>query len=361
LFVLCLDELDDGGFDSGEEEDYYYEDMTREQQVEMSTSLQQVLSILPQPQTSLESEYGISLKQIKNSLWDSYFDVESTVDYYLELINKKELNKRKEKGNISSTTTFDAAPGIENEMEKLSIQVSPPPTTTKPKLSKLSSKIAQSKLSKSSSSSSSSTSTPTHTPTPTLTKPLSKLQQKMLLKQQQQIRESSTSSTSTQTQTQGQGTESTSPILNDTTTATITTSTTEEAEEEEEEVDLNEFKATPSLFANSLLPPPSSSSFSNHIPIDSPSTITSTSQQTPAGGGGGGGGKNVELAKHLAKSINININNFINPSSGGGGGGAAWGLSPDDKVLEARKGTALSSSSSKSSASSVTAQRAAKR
>ncbi|KAJ1311278.1 hypothetical protein OPQ81_009776 [Rhizoctonia solani] len=55
------------------------EEMTAEQKDQMATSLAQVRSVLGD-----KSESGIDDKEIKDALWDSYFDVEGTISWLLD-------------------------------------------------------------------------------------------------------------------------------------------------------------------------------------------------------------------------------------------------------------------------------------
>ncbi|GAA5901070.1 uncharacterized protein JCM6883_004742 [Sporobolomyces salmoneus] len=361
------DELDDGGFDSGED---YYEDMTSEQQAQMVSAVSQVESLLGGPNAS-----GISTKEIRDSLWDSYFDVEGTVGYYLDVIHKREGKRKREEGNPQSSSLSlsafgsegstgsgngneeEVVKGTEGKLAKLSIdddapKPKPTATTHKKPPSKLSSKIAAQKLSKSSSPSSSSVAAPpssSSTPTPTAgttnvgeekKKPLSKLQLKMLAKQQAQ---------------QAATTSSSSKAID--TPSPASASNPNAAKEEDTEMSaVNEIlspifssspapaqlAATPSPFASSLLPPRS------HNNASAKPTTTGGGGGTSAGGESGSG---IELARHLSRSITGSTLSLGSGSGVGGGGGGMrggmnvedlWGLSPDDKVLEARKGTALS-------------------
>ncbi|GAA6024909.1 hypothetical protein JCM11491_005520 [Sporobolomyces phaffii] len=303
------DELDDGGFDSSED---YYEDMTSEQQAQMVAAVQQVEQILG-PST----QSGVSAKEIRDSLWDSYFDVEGTVAYFLDVVHKREVKKKKEQGKPSPASPLpdgddqagnEQMQGIEateRGIENLSINPAP--------RSKLSSKIAALKLAKSSSSpslpsksTSSSPSTPpatTTTTTTTTTKPLSKLQQKMLAKQQASAARPAASSTSAPSSRPAPAPSSPPPTTESSTTAVtlppIFTNATPSG---------RALSATPSPFAASLVP------------------------QTPSSTSRGG----IELARLLAKSVTAVGGPTSLPA-----GQDAWGLSPDDRVMEARKGTAL--------------------
>ncbi|GAA5880026.1 hypothetical protein JCM16303_004442 [Sporobolomyces ruberrimus] len=314
------DELDDGGFDSGED---YYEDMTSEQQAQMVASVKQVEQVL-----GPSSESGISSKEIRDSLWDSYFDVEGTVSYYLDQVHKREQRKKKELGNdpsldsATSSLSVGETNGVDVKMENLSLDPTHPPTPLSsssplpPKVSKLSSKIASSKLSKTSalpppptSATPSSEQPSSSTSIVPTKKPLSKLQQKMLLSKKKDLPSTST--------TTSPPIEPTEPITTKTSEdMTLSNNPSLELSPIFSEPPPKQLAANPSPFASSLLP----------------------SQSPTRGGGQGGGG--IELARHLAKSINV---------VGGAGGTRGrkvedlWGLSPDDKVLEARKGTALGS------------------
>ncbi|GAA5916124.1 hypothetical protein JCM6882_003944 [Rhodosporidiobolus microsporus] len=100
------DELDDGGFDAGED---YYADMTSEQQAQMASALSAVQAVLG-PNTA------ISDRAIQDALWDSYFDVDGTVAFLLDEQHKKEERKRKEE---------DTAPSA--SLASLSLSNNPPP------------------------------------------------------------------------------------------------------------------------------------------------------------------------------------------------------------------------------------------
>ncbi|GAA6001540.1 hypothetical protein JCM10207_006714 [Rhodosporidiobolus poonsookiae] len=68
------DELDDGGYSDGED---YYADMTSEQQAQMASAVSAVHAVLG-------SDSPIPDKAIRDALWDSYFDVDGTIAYLLD-------------------------------------------------------------------------------------------------------------------------------------------------------------------------------------------------------------------------------------------------------------------------------------
>ncbi|QRV91459.1 hypothetical protein RhiJN_19477 [Ceratobasidium sp. AG-Ba] len=71
-----LDELAEDDLSDNYDED---EEMTIEQRDQMNTGLVQVRSVLGD-----EEESGIKDKQIKDALWESYFDVEGTISWLLD-------------------------------------------------------------------------------------------------------------------------------------------------------------------------------------------------------------------------------------------------------------------------------------
>ncbi|GAA5863186.1 hypothetical protein JCM3774_000803 [Rhodotorula dairenensis] len=85
------DELDDGAFDAN---DSYYEDMTSEQQAQMTEAFAQVQAVLG-------TDSPISDNQIRDALWDSYFDVDGTIAHLLDEQHKKEVRKQKEQGEAT--------------------------------------------------------------------------------------------------------------------------------------------------------------------------------------------------------------------------------------------------------------------
>ncbi|GAA5983246.1 hypothetical protein JCM10908_000210 [Rhodotorula pacifica] len=85
------DELDDGAFDGQED---YYEDMTSEQQVQMAEAFAQVQAVLG-------TDSPISDSQIRDALWDSYFDVDGSIAHLLDEQHKKEVRKQKEQGEAA--------------------------------------------------------------------------------------------------------------------------------------------------------------------------------------------------------------------------------------------------------------------
>ncbi|GAA5943784.1 uncharacterized protein JCM15063_006492 [Sporobolomyces koalae] len=306
------DELDDGAFDEG---DYYDEDMTSEQQAQMSDALRQVLQVL-----GPASQSGISDKEIRDSLWDSYFDVQGTVEHFLDQVHKREQKKQKLQGNsLEPLDPVPAAPEPEiahtrHELANLSI-ADPPRTSASSTSSKLAAKIAANKLAKSAS-----TVPPPPASVPAQSqevkqKPLSKLQQKMLAAKQPKP-----SATAPPTA-------ASAPPMSSLPEAGVTQTDAMAVDERETllppsfSAPPRDLSATPSPFASSLLP--------SSLLSSSPSSAMSVST-----GGGEGGGRR-DLAKHLSRSISPTTNTSLVICTD------LWGPSPDDKVMDARKGTAL--------------------
>lgn len=76
-------------------DDYYsdedpYENISYEDQESLAAALSQALEILGPSDTS-----GISQREIKDALWDSYFDVDTAVGHLVEEKSRKEAKKQK--------------------------------------------------------------------------------------------------------------------------------------------------------------------------------------------------------------------------------------------------------------------------
>ncbi|KEP54105.1 EF Tu GTP-binding domain protein [Rhizoctonia solani 123E] len=125
------------------------EDMTDEQKDQMATGLAQVHSVL-----GSNDESGIDDKQIKNALWDSYFDVEGTITWLLDQRAKQAAAaakkvpdrdeslqaplsalgrlalQRRQPGSSSATSTSDKPSGLASlakGLSKKSLNVGTPP------------------------------------------------------------------------------------------------------------------------------------------------------------------------------------------------------------------------------------------
>ncbi|CAE6365161.1 unnamed protein product [Rhizoctonia solani] len=145
------------------------EEMTDEQKVQMATGLAQVRSVL-----GSKDESGIDDKQIKDALWDSYFDVEGTVSWLLDQRAKQAAAaakkvpdqdeatqaplsalqrlalQRRQTGSSSTTSAGDKPSGLASLAKGLSKKspnvggpvhspvVAPTPANLPPKTSKLS-------------------------------------------------------------------------------------------------------------------------------------------------------------------------------------------------------------------------------
>jgi len=270
----------------------------------------QMVAATTQVKQVLGQQDSISDKQIRDSLWDSYFDVEGTISYLLDELHKQESKKKRkeEQGKELSQTTPQLEDSQQGEtrvkMERLSLQPTPSDTTSLPpptKLSKLSTKVSLAKSTPSSASEDPPISSSNGDVAPPSTKPLSKLQQKMLLAKQQKSQSSSQSSSNPlSTPTPSETAPPPPTPIDDTIMVTLPAS----------------FEPSPFLVAP---PSPFASALKPHL-----------KRELKAG---------KELAEHLAKSSPIEL--------AMGGKRERWGLSPDDKVLEARKGTALGKESVK--------------
>ncbi|GAA5828764.1 hypothetical protein JCM11251_005863 [Rhodosporidiobolus azoricus] len=132
------DELDDGGF----EEDYTA-DMTSEQQAQMASALSAVQTVLG-PSTT------ISDRAIQDALWDSYFDVDGTVAFLLDEQHKKEERKRKEEDTAGPPSAALASLSLSSPPPPPipSTADAPAPPTTAPPKNKLAAKMAANKAAK---------------------------------------------------------------------------------------------------------------------------------------------------------------------------------------------------------------------
>ncbi|GAA5893986.1 hypothetical protein JCM5296_004125 [Sporobolomyces johnsonii] len=178
------DELDDGGFDSGED---YYEDMTSEQQAQMASAVSAVQGVLG-PNTP------ISDKAIRDALWDSYFDVEGTIAFLLDEQHKKEVRRKKEEE--TPPTASLASLSLDAPTSPSPTVPAPSPTPDQPAAAppknKLAAKMAANRAAKAAAAAASTApapapsvaptpapAAPSPASTPAPEKKLSKLQQKM--------------------------------------------------------------------------------------------------------------------------------------------------------------------------------------
>ncbi|GAA5940527.1 hypothetical protein JCM10213_001133 [Rhodosporidiobolus nylandii] len=180
------DELDDGGYSDGED---YYADMTSEQQEQMAAAFSQVQAVLG-------PDFPSSDRSIRDALWDSYFDVEGTVAHLLDEQHKKEQRKKKEADTPAPPPTdslaslsLDPTPSLPSPVPTST--TSAPAPTPAPK-NKLAAKMAANRAAKAAAAAAASApapptaaAPPPSAPAPTALpaqpeKRLSKLQQKML-------------------------------------------------------------------------------------------------------------------------------------------------------------------------------------
>ncbi|KAM0791514.1 hypothetical protein ACM66B_005965 [Microbotryomycetes sp. NB124-2] len=309
------DELDDEAIDSGGED--YYDDMTDEQAAQMASALSAVHQLLG-PTTP------ISDKDIKDALWDSYFDVDGTVAYLLDEQHKKQAAKAKAQDSIVPLQELPV-----ESMADLSIGPSSPPSSNIPSeasfvqprsTSKLAAKMAANKAARTAKTSSSSenvTSSPTTAvespPTAQVEngKKLSKLQQRMLASKAAKAAGISTRKAS------AQGQASSAPVEQP-------TSTQAEAETAQASPSAPPLLANPSPFASSLV---------------------------------------TRAKPFLSGEANRIEHSFVFRSVAAGAAPGndddlrtRFGPSPDDKVLEARKGTTLAQKVSKANSQPASAR-----
>ncbi|CDZ96597.1 ef tu gtp-binding domain protein [Phaffia rhodozyma] len=98
---------EDSGSDYGNE----WDDMTVDQRVQMDSALAHVRSTLGPQETS-----GFSDKEIKDSLWYYYFDAEKTISWLLE-----ERTKAEKKKNEDPTLQSDEPPVLLTALQRLSL------------------------------------------------------------------------------------------------------------------------------------------------------------------------------------------------------------------------------------------------
>ncbi|GAA6028258.1 hypothetical protein JCM8097_006943 [Rhodosporidiobolus ruineniae] len=288
------DELDDG-YDSGED---YYADMTSEQQAQMAQAISAVQAVLG-------TDSPISDKAIRDALWDSYFDVDGTIAFLLDEQHKKEQRKKKEEdpslappsaslASLSLDTSASYPPALPPPVPT---PASAAPAAAAPK-SKLAAKMAASRAAKAAATAPPVSAAPTPSAAPESAaapeKKLSKLQQKMLAAKAGRGTPSTASAASSAPAPAAAPVPEPAPPVND-----------PMAVDEAPASSLfgpSPLFATPSLFASALSP--------SARPTLEP------------------------VAKRLAGSLGV-------AEAIERGKVAAFGLSPDDKVWEARKGTSL--------------------
>ncbi|GAA5854346.1 hypothetical protein JCM8547_001788 [Rhodosporidiobolus lusitaniae] len=176
------DELDDGGYDSGED---YAADMTSEQQEQMAAALSAVQAVLG-------VDGPISDRQMRDALWDSYFDVNGTIAHLLDEQHKKEQRKKKEVAESAIPTAPLASLSLAPRTPASLPPPVPPPAAAaaEPPKNKLAAKMAANRAAKAAAAAATAAPPPppiAEPPAPSAPLPyaapekkLSKLQQKML-------------------------------------------------------------------------------------------------------------------------------------------------------------------------------------
>ncbi|KDE08935.1 hypothetical protein MVLG_01027 [Microbotryum lychnidis-dioicae p1A1 Lamole] len=282
------EQLDDDAIDS-EGDDAY--DMDDEQYAHMESGLSAVQNLLG-PNTP------ISDKEIRDSLWDSYFDIDGTVAYLLDAQHKREAAKARAEGELTSAMAVETAEPPTSSLANLDISSSfipPTPsataTATKPPMSKLAAKMAARKQAAADSKGS--------TPTETSLAPVAAVEGPKLSKLQQKMRASKQARAAAIAGAAGTSvTSADSPA--------VPPPVDTQSRVELTVAPASDFVVPPALlasasaFAHVLVPPP---------PMSTADRLTRIEQTFARCGG----------AENVAE----------------------FGLSPDDKVLEARKGTAV--------------------
>ncbi|BGP72534.1 hypothetical protein NBRC10513v2_005930 [Rhodotorula toruloides] len=281
------DELDDGGFDEGGD---YYEDMTSEQQAQMAQAFSAVQAVLG-------TDSGISDKSIRDALWDSYFDADGTIAYLLDEQHKKEARRKKEE-DVPPTASL-ASLSLDKSLEPAPLSANTPA----PPKNKLAAKMAANRAAKAAAAAAS---TPSPAPTAPATSPqaapppekkLSKLQQKMLSSRAAKAAPPAPSPAPSELGLAPPPPPVAAPPPPDSSASA----------DEPMAIDSPAFSSTslvagPSSFANALTP--------SHRAFLAP------------------------VAHRIASTVPLSV--AVEPTMA-----ARFGPSPDDKVLEARKGTAL--------------------
>ncbi|GAA6051069.1 hypothetical protein JCM3770_005483 [Rhodotorula araucariae] len=157
------------------------DDMTSEQQAQMAHALSQVQAVLG-PDTPIPH------RSIQDALWDSYFDVDSTIAHLLDEQHKKEARRKKEQAATDSTAPAPPTASLASLSLDPSVPCVATVSTPVPK-NKLAAKMAANRAAKAAAASaplaplpaaSNPARAPEPEPAPASEKKLSKLQQKML-------------------------------------------------------------------------------------------------------------------------------------------------------------------------------------
>ncbi|KAK0521299.1 hypothetical protein OC835_006932 [Tilletia horrida] len=101
---LDLDEelAEDGAYDYAEDP---YEDITDQERAQLESALASVIDVLGPAQSS-----GFTDREVKDALWDSYFDVESTTAHFLDEQGKRQARALKKQGFEDEEPTQISAP-----------------------------------------------------------------------------------------------------------------------------------------------------------------------------------------------------------------------------------------------------------
>lgn len=87
--------LDDELADDGDEfEDNPYDDISEEDHIQLEDALARLISLIGAP----GDETGFTEREMKDTLWDAYFDVDQALNVLVEERSKRESKEKKKAG-----------------------------------------------------------------------------------------------------------------------------------------------------------------------------------------------------------------------------------------------------------------------
>lgn len=90
------DELaEDDGDDYMEEDSNPYDDISQEDHEQLEAALSQLTGVMGQPGSQ---QAGFSEREMKDALWDAYFDVDSAVNVLVEERSRREAKEKRRAG-----------------------------------------------------------------------------------------------------------------------------------------------------------------------------------------------------------------------------------------------------------------------
>jgi len=100
------DELAEDEDDFGEENPY--EDLSEEDQIQLDDSLARLISLIGAP----GNESGFTEREMKDALWDTYFDVDQALNGLVEEKSKRESKEKKKAGEYFILFRDDSKLGL---------------------------------------------------------------------------------------------------------------------------------------------------------------------------------------------------------------------------------------------------------